>query len=140
METKVLIQCSMHMLKCWHHLDQINTLSDESENCGHFYCFQQDRTYLVNLRRVFLSLRDILTDAVKCRIAGGIAASVKIPVATQDSKNQKILNADHLFALSRCPCKITAKCSTRITVLCFNDSAGPRWAWPEPPLSLRMKN
>lgn len=36
-----------------------------------------------------LSLCGILTDAVKSRIAGGNAASVKIPVATQHSKKRR---------------------------------------------------
>lgn len=34
-----------------------------------------------------MSLCDILKDAVKCRIAGGNAASVKIPTATQHAEN-----------------------------------------------------
>lgn len=37
-----------------------------------------------------LSLCGILTDVVKCRIAGGNAASVKIPVATQRGENGRI--------------------------------------------------
>lgn len=37
-----------------------------------------------------LSLCGILTDAVKCRIAGGNATSVKIPVAAQHGENGRI--------------------------------------------------
>lgn len=57
------------------------------------------------------SLCGILTDAVKCRIAGGNTASVKIPDAKQHGENGGIC-ADqlaHLVSeLSRCPCNITA--------------------------------
>lgn len=84
---------------------------------------------------------------LNAELQGGNVASVKIPVATRDSKKSENLNADHLVSeLSRCPCNTTActgaqNGAEKITVLCFfNDSAGLQWAWPETSLSLKMKN
>lgn len=92
-----------------------------------------------------LSLCDILTDAVKGRIAGGNVASVKIPVATWNSKNRKNWTQITWFQNYPGVCVTQLQVQVhrtgqKITVLCFNDSTGLQWACPEPSLSLRMKN
>ncbi len=87
-----------------------------------------------------LSLRDILKEAVKSRIAGGNAVSVKIPVATQSAENGRAcVQISKLTWIQNYPGvgatylhMQVQRAAQKITVLGLNDNAGVWWAWPEP--------